>query len=431
MTSIDLRSPRAQNSPSLSVDPRDPRVVAAASRVDGPEFGCALHVSGSGGRGWVPVRPVTRLPAGVDRCYAPEIAFDSKGILYFLFIGLRGAGNVPVGAFLTTSSDHGRSFRRPWRVLGPDRFMVRMAVDAGRGPHRGRVHLAWLRAASPPALGGFVPGDNPVQASHSDDGGRTFSRPVRVSPPGDARVVAPALAMGREGAVHVAFYDLGDDAVDYQGLEGPAWEGAWSLLVSTSADGGARFSRPVVVDGAIVPASRVMLIFTMPAPALAADGDGRVYVAWSDAREGDADVFLRRSSDGGSSWAAARRVNDDAIGNGRDQYLPRLSVAPGGRLDVVFYDRRGDAENLRNEVMSTSSADGGRHLAPNRALTSVASDSRTGARYPVPSAAGLVEFGSRLGSVSLPGSVLAAWTDTRMAHPGSLQQDVYARMVTR
>jgi len=34
-------------------------------------------------------------------------------------------------------------------------------------------------------------------------------------------VVAPSLRLGPDHTVLVGFYDLGDDAVDYRGLEGP------------------------------------------------------------------------------------------------------------------------------------------------------------------------------------------------------------------
>ncbi|HUP70590.1 MAG TPA: sialidase family protein [Acidimicrobiales bacterium] len=428
MTAIDLGAERAQNSPMLAVDPQDDRFVAAAGRVDGPSFDCQLHLSGSRGRGWVPVRPVQRLPRRVERCYAPEVAFDGDGVLYYLFAGLRGRGNEPVGAFLTSSKDRGRSFSVPRRVMGPGRYMVRMVIDPRHGD-RGRLHLVWVEPGAPPALGGFSSSPNRILASHSDDGGTTFSAPVEVSERHRSRVVAPAVAVGATGRVHVAYYDLGDDAVDFQGLEGPPWEGTWSVVTSTSTDGGASYRRHTVVDAQMVPTGRVMLIFTMAGPALATGTGGRAYVAWPDARSGDWDVLLRRSFDEGSSWSGLRRVNDDPVGNGRHQYLPRLSVSPNGRLDVVYYDRRADPSNVLNQVSYTFSGDKGRSFAPAVTLTSEPSDTRTGPRYPVASAVGLVDPGSRLGLVSSSTGALAAWTDTRTPHPGSLHQDVFTATV--
>lgn len=426
---MDIASQSANNSPLLVTHPTNKRFVVLANRLDAPQFGCALHVSATGGRSWWTIDPVRTLPPGADFCYAPEVAFDRDGLLYFLFVGLRKEGNTPMGVFLMTSADGGQTFTRPRQVLGADRFQVRMAIDLDGGSGRGRLHLVWLEAPSGPALGGFPPNPNPIMAAYSDDGGQHFSAPVQVSDPERLRAVAPAVALAPDGRVHVLYYDLLDDARDYQGLEGPRWEGNWALVLASSTDGGRRFERGVVVDDDLVPPERVMLIFTMPAPALVADGAGRLYAAWYDARNGDWDVFLRRSTDGGRSWQAPRRVNDDPVGNGRHQYLPRLSVAPGGRLDAVFYDRRGDPTNRGNDVYYTFSKDGGRRFERNVQLTTQGSDSQIGPRYGVTSALGLFEFGGRIALVSRPSAAVAAWTDTRNTNRAPPAQDIFSTQI--
>lgn len=422
-TTNDLQRPRANNSPMLAVDPTNPRFVVLANRVDAPAFSCALHVSGNGGRTFVPAIPVPKLPRGADRCYAPEVAFDGEGVLYYLFAGLRGSGNTPMGAFLTTSTDQGRSFGRPRRVLGPNNFSVRMAIDRSTSG-KGRIHLVWLAASADPSVGSLPPPPNPIRSAYSDDGGRTFSKPVDVSDPRRDFVVAPSLAVGPDHAIHVAYYDLGRDRRDYQGLEGPTWEEPWSLLVSTSRDGGEHFQKSLLVDDDISPPGRVMLIFTMPPPSIAADGEGGVFLAWHDARNGDWDVFLRRSHDGGRRWESVHRLNNDPVNNGRHQYLPRLSVAPGGRLDAIFYDRRRDPRNLRNDVSYTFSMNGGRTFAVNERLTSRSSDSSFGQSYLTAASRGLVDIGSRLALASNDDGFTAAWADTRNS-VRDVQQDVF------
>ncbi|MGH9283075.1 MAG: sialidase family protein, partial [Acidimicrobiales bacterium] len=372
VSGLDERLQLSHNSPSLRVDPTRPAFVVLANRLDNPEFGCTLHLSGDGGRSWIPVKPVPRLPEGVDSCYAPEVAFDRDGLLHYLFVGLAGAGNAPVGAWMVTTGDRGRTFSDPRQVLGPERYMARMALDPTSGS-RGRIHLAWLEAGSDPPLGGLPAPPNPIMSAWSDDGGRTFSTPVQLSDP-SRRVVAPALALGPDGAVHVLFYDLEDDARDYQGLDGPVWDGRWSLHLATSRDGGESFAEPVEVEGGIVPTERVMLIFTMPAAALAVARSGAVHVAWPDARRGDWDVFARRSTDGGRTWDPAVRLNDDPVGNGRHQYLPALSAASGGRVDALFLDRRDDSANVRNHTYLASSADAGASFGANVRVTTESSD---------------------------------------------------------
>ncbi len=399
VTATYLTHQRSQNSPMLAVDPTEPRFVALANRVDGPtEFDCQLELSGDAGSSWVPARPIEELPIGVEHCYAPEIAFDKVGRLYYLFVGLAGGGNTPVGAYLTSSTDRGHTFSRPQQVLGPRKYGVRMAIDADMGS-RGRIHLVWLAPSSDPSTGALPTPPNPILTAHSDDGGATFSAPVEVSDPGRELVVAPSLALGPHHSVDVAYYDLGDDRRDYQGLEGPTWEGRWAIVTTSSHDGGAHFDTGVVAVGDVVPPQRVMLIFTMPPPTLVAGTDGHLHVGWWDNRNGDWDVFVSSTGPKGS-WSDAVRLNDDPVGNGHDQYMPQLSVAPGGRLDAIFYDRRDDADNTLNHVYYTYSTDGGQHFAANRRVTSEGFFSGTGSRYPLPAARGLVEFGGRIALIS-------------------------------
>lgn len=423
-TAMDLQRKPANNSPAVATDPTDSRFVVIANRRDGPEFGCALQVSGDGGRTWLSANPVPELPEGVDTCYAPEVAFSREGVLHYLFVGLAGPGNRPVGAWLTTSEDRARSFRPPVKLLGPGNYQVRMALDRDTG----RLHLAWLHTTGEPTRGGLPPPPNPILTAHSDDGGRTLSEPVRVSDPDRQRVVAPALEV-RGGTVHVAYYDLKGDRRDYQGLEGPTWQGTWELVTATSRDGGRTVEPGVVVEDAVVPPERVMLIFTMAPPAVATSADGHVYTAWHDARNGDWDAFLRASRDAGRTWGGPVRLNDDPVGSGPHQYLPQVAVAPGGRVDAVFYDRRHNEENRGNDLTYTYSTDGGASFAPNRRLTSLDSDSRIGPRYAVPSAAGMREFGSRIGLSAAPGRAVAAWTDTRNTGRAPPAQDIFATTV--
>ncbi len=435
VTAVDLQVGQANNSPMLLADPTDAGVLAVASRIDGPDFGCALHISVDGGRLWSPARPAPTLPAGAEKCYAPELAFDRDGLLYYLFVGLQGLGNTPMGVFLTTSSDRGRTFSAPRPVLGPKNFQVRMVLDPDVGS-RGRLHLVWLQVTGDLALGGLPPTDNPLLAAHSDDGGKTFSEPVRVNDVQRPLSVAPAVAVGTDHALHVLYYDLQQDRVDYQGLEGPTWSGTWSLVLASSTDRGESFGPGVVVDDQIVPPERVMLIFTMAPPALVADRSDRLYAAWTDGRNGDWDVLVRRSVDAGRTWDQPVIANGQA-GDGRHQYLPRLAVSPGGRLDAVFYDRREDPANLRNNVSYTSLSEDGRRFGPVSKLTAESSNPLVGPHYLVPSASGLAEIGSRLALLALDSGAVTAWADTRNAvggadaQGGPITQDILATRVDR
>ncbi|MCA1571831.1 MAG: sialidase family protein [Acidimicrobiales bacterium] len=423
-TPIDMKVTASNNSPLVVADPADARFVVLAHRLDAPDFGCALQISGDGGRSWIGANPVPQLPSGADKCYAPEVAFDRAGTLHYLFVGLHGDGNEPMGVFLVMSSDQARTFSPPRQVLGPLNFSVRMAIDRGTD----RMHLVWLQAGADPALGGFAAVPNPILAAYSDDRGATFSKPVQVSDPRRPRVVAPALALGSDGAVHVAYYDLKEDARDYQGLEGPVWEGTWAVALASSQDDGKTFGRGRVIEDEVTPPERPMLIFTMAPPALAVGGN-QVCAAWTDGRHGDDDVLARCSNNRGRRFGALRRLNDDRVGNGARQYLPRLSVAPDGRIDAVFLDRRLDPNNAFNDTFYTFSSDGGRHFSKSHHLSGARSWSRIGAEYVGPAAQGQYEIGGRLGLLSRRAGVVAAWPDSRNSYPGT-QQELMTREVS-
>ena len=78
----------------------------------------------------------------------------------------------------------------------------------------------------------------------------------------------------------------------------------------------------------------------------------RLYVTWSDYRNGDLDVFCSTSADAGRTWTAAVRVNNDSTHNGAEQFFQWLAVDPAdGAAYVIFYDRRGDPGNRKQIVV--------------------------------------------------------------------------------
>ncbi len=73
----------------------------------------------------------------------------------------------------------------------------------------------------------------------------------------------------------------------------------------------------------------------------------------------DPDVVLRRSTDGGSTWSAGIRVNQDPINNGKTQLFPALRVDEDGGLNVVYYDTRNTPTSDSLQVYIARSQDGG------------------------------------------------------------------------
>ena len=420
----DLGDISAHNSPTIVRNPRDAKNLAVTSRVDSPDFTCALHVTRDGGTRWTRI-PVP-IPAGEGRkCFAPDAAFGPDGTLYVSWVTLKGAGNRPHAAWVATSTDAARTLHPPRRVGGPLTFGVRITADPGRS---GRVYMTWLQARDVGLLKFSGPG-NPILIRRSDDGGVTWSRPAQVNAASRGRVLGASPVVGPRGELYVLFLDVGDDRLDYEGGHlgdgGPPYPGHFSLVVARSLDRGATWQESVV-DDAVVPTRR-FISFLPPFPSLAVDpASGRLYVAFEDARRGAPDVYVWSLARGSREWSKPVRVNDTPPGDRSWQYLPRAAVAPGGRLDVVYYDRRADPANIRNQVALQSSEDGGASFGPRLILSTRAFDSRIGAG----GERGLPDLGSRLGLVSSDDAATAAWTDTRNGTEGSNKQNIFSAVVT-
>ncbi len=192
-------------------------------------------------------------------------------------------------------------------------------------------------------------------------------------------------------------------------------------MLTRSLDGGSTWGESVV-DRQLRPIHRFVVFFP-PSPSVAVDSRGRIYVAFHDNRRGDPDVWLWSLAIGDSArWEGPTRVNDTNERDGTWQYLPKLSVAPNGRLDVVYYDRRADRRNVMNQVSLQSSSDRGKTFTPALPLASRPFDSRIG----FGAKEGLPDLGSRLGLISDDRWALGLWTDTRSGTPATQKQDLAA-----
>jgi hypothetical protein len=77
------------------------------------------------------------------------------------------------------------------------------------------------------------------------------------------------------------------------------------------------------------------------------------------------DVMFARSTDGGLSFSAPRRINDDPINHNKYHWFGTLAVAPNGRIDVVWNDTRNATNNIDSQLFYSFSTDGGVTFSPN------------------------------------------------------------------
>ena len=81
------------------------------------------------------------------------------------------------------------------------------------------------------------------------------------------------------------------------------------------------------------------------------------------------DVMFVRSTDGGLTFSAPHRINDDPINHNKWHWFGTLAVAPNGRIDSVWLDSRNAANNTDSQLFYSFSTDGGVTWAPNVAVS--------------------------------------------------------------
>jgi hypothetical protein len=81
------------------------------------------------------------------------------------------------------------------------------------------------------------------------------------------------------------------------------------------------------------------------------------------------DVMFVRSTNGGRTFSTPRRINDDPVNHAKWHWFGTLSVAPSGRIDVVWYDMRNSTNNVTSQLFYSYSTDGGTNWSPNVAVS--------------------------------------------------------------
>lgn len=82
------------------------------------------------------------------------------------------------------------------------------------------------------------------------------------------------------------------------------------------------------------------------------------------------DVHFTRSTNGGQTWSQWVRINDDPVGSGHWHWFATMSVAPDGRIDVVWNDNRNTGQQNLSQLFYSYSTNGGVSWSANQQLSS-------------------------------------------------------------
>ena len=72
----------------------------------------------------------------------------------------------------------------------------------------------------------------------------------------------------------------------------------------------------------------------------------------------DGDILVAKSINGGATWSTSR-VNQDKVGNGKDQFQPQIAITGSGQVNISYFDRRNDPDNFFIDTYLSRSDNGG------------------------------------------------------------------------
>jgi hypothetical protein len=402
------RAPGAQVEPAIVVDPSNDRVLLAGSN-SFMEGAMRVYTSNDGGATWSSSFLYPAPPSYLATCASdPGVAIDGRGRQYYSFIRTTPCRTGHPRLYVASRPGPTAPWRPPVLVasrrtaVSDDKPAI--AVDTARSsPYRSRVYAAWSRLHR----NGVVS----IVLSSSDDGGRTWSRPVKVSGSGRDESYA-SVAVARSGLVYVAWDD----------------SSAYSLKIARSTDGGAHFEPehtivtfsivpiPSCGDGIVIPASLRTCIHANPIVSVdrsRGKRSGRVYVSWAQTDFGG-DEGVRVKAFGGrlGTLLSARDgagvpVAPKPVAVRPDQFWPASAVdSSTGALWVCYYDTSGDRARKKAFYSCTVSRNGGRTWAAPVHAASVASDETQ-------PGANLRQYGDYQGLAVANGVAHPIWTDSR------------------
>ncbi len=427
---------RGADIPGVAVDPSDSRhlVLLDENFVTGQ---CEVHVTFDGGSKWETTSlrapaafvtpPCQQFNSGGYPHVNQSIAFGSNNQVYAVFDSTTGPRQVFTNPSINSgqgdstlvakSTDGGKTFGVATVALpappGPQPYYVRGTVGVQPRPTGDRVVVAaWgVNVTSGGPADGV--GQRSLTTAISNDGAATWSAPIDASAPGEqVREPSPAV-FGADGTIYLAWRNRDNPP-------SPSNE-----IVAKSTDGGATWVRNLA--GAVTGLGQGP---NGGAQQLAIDkSSGALYLVYQEQQpSGDQDIWFQKSTDGATTWSKPLRVNDDTAGNGVRQHLPHISVAPNGRIDVVWIDHRNGyvgpfapAPRGGADVYYAASTDGGATFSANRRITD----------HTINQDMGLI---GRIGSYSWYGPVVAslgndgvffAWSDPRGGNVDTDTNDIY------
>lgn len=265
----------------------------------------------------------------------PIVVFNKKLNKWFAGDLVTGCGGQGIGLWTSPDGHTWTPGACAHNNSGDDResFWVDNEPDSG---FYGRMYISW---------NDFNFGGGALSVTHSDDG-TTWTAPVRINngfirdvqltgtPPGVIRSSSIA-----KNTVFVASMDEGGGGFSTR-----------QNVMYKSTNGGASFTSVVMGPRFAATGDVGCGYFVAIAPIWRHMGWGQpavgprnvVHYAFAGAGTGSdhGNIYYTRSTDNGATWSAPVKLNQDADGQFKTQWMPNVTADKDGKVTVSWYDRR-------------------------------------------------------------------------------------------
>lgn len=320
------------NECAIAIDPTNTQRLFMSCNTD--TAGLFAARSTDGGATWIYPDPSDKTIAdgdagqGTSACCDPTLAWDRFGNLYLTYI------NSSVNTIVTLlSTDGGATFNSLGSFTGSVDQPTIVAQSVGAEAH---IWVVWsqsniivARGTNATALGvvNAFPGTNQT----TSQSGCNFGD-IAIAPTG-AVVQICEQPSGGQGPANLRF------SLDADGLGA----GGFATATTATATNVGGFDFIPAQNSRSVDAEAGLAYDANPA----SPSFGRLYLVYGEEptnENNDHNIMVRTSADNGATWSAPILVNDD--GGTKSQFLPKIAIDPGtGRVGVCWHDARNSAGN--------------------------------------------------------------------------------------
>ena len=332
---------------AIAINPLNPNILAGGANIS------SFYRSTNGGLNWSESQLVSNnLGVWGD----PVVLFDSLGNLYYAHLSNPISGWWIDRIVVQKSTNNGLTWNDGVGIGQGTNPQAQdkewLAVDHTQSPYRGTLYVTWTEFDD---YGSSNPTDSSrIRFSKSTNQGDSWTPAITISDvsgnciDSDNTTEGAVPTVGPNGEVYVA------------------WAGPLGLMFDKSTDAGQTWGTDVFVSdmpgGWDFDVSGIYRCNGLPITMCDISNSpyrGYVYVVWSDQRNGatNTDIFMSRSTNGGTTWTSPIKVNDD--NTTRHQFFVWSTIDPStGHLWFVFYDRR-NTTGAATDVYVAKSTDGG------------------------------------------------------------------------